>query len=176
MPNYFEFYGLPISLSLDQSKLKKLYYQKSMELHPDRQVDSDMDDSKILELAAVNNLAFKTLKDNQKRLKYILDINNLISENDQLPQSFLMEMMEINEQVMELEFDYSPENYDKIEVEVEHFEESIKVPISDLAQLPELDLDDSTTMDKLKDFHYKSKYLKRIKENLSKIAAQHADN
>ena len=50
----------------------------------------------------------KTLKDFDKRMKYILDQKGIMDEEGQnkLPQSFLMEMMEINEALMELEFDF----------------------------------------------------------------------
>ena len=74
----------------------------------------------ILELSTLNNEAYKTLSDFDKRMKYILEIKAVLDEEgkNQIPQDFLMEMMDINEQLMELEFDFDPNIYRKVKSEL----------------------------------------------------------
>src|ERR1700761_5230210 len=104
--NYFEFYGLHESFTLDDSLLKKKFYQLSKEYHPDFYANEDeTKQQEILELSTLNNKAYQTLSDPAKRLEYILRLHNLVSEGakPQLPSDFLMEMMDINERLMEVD-------------------------------------------------------------------------
>merc|ERR1712127_1087704 len=71
----------------------------------------------VLELSTLNNNAFKTLSNFDKRMKYILELKEVLGEEgkNKIPQEFLMEMMEINENLMELEFDFDKNNFDRIQ-------------------------------------------------------------
>ena len=60
-----------------------------------------------MELSTVNNKAYQVLSDPQKRLHYILELKGVFKEGENylLPQTFLMEMMEVNEDLMDLQFE-----------------------------------------------------------------------
>src|ERR1700743_33530 len=98
--NYFEFYGFPESFTLDDAIVKKKFYELSKQYHPDFYANEDeARQQEILELSTVNNKAYQTLSDDNKRLDYILRLHELVAEGakPQLPADFLMEMMDINE-------------------------------------------------------------------------------
>ena len=172
--NYFEFYNIPVSFKVDSNALKTTFYEKSKKYHPDfYTLESDEKQAEILELSTLNNEAYKTLKDFDKRMKYILDQKGIMDEEGQnkLPQSFLMEMMEINEALMELEFDFDEVKKNEALNNLKNQESSI---YSEVEQIIENYDDDSATEEELKsikDYYLKKRYLLRIRENLDKFAS-----
>jgi molecular chaperone HscB len=170
---FFEFYNIPIAFKLDESALKKTFYAYSKKYHPDFHTLEDEDkQDEILELSTLNTEAYKTLSDFDKRMKYILDLKGTMAAEgeNKLPQDFLMEMMDINEAIMELEFDFDERAYNKALKDVQILENQQLEEIN-----PVLDnFDDATTpqseLEKVKNFYLKKRYLLRIRENLSKFA------
>ena len=170
---YFDLYDLPVSFLLDEKALKKKFYQLSKQFHPDFfTLESDEKQAEILELSTINNDAYKTLSDFDKRMAYILKEKGVYAEEGQnkVPQDFLMEMMDINEALMELEFDFDENAYQTAKVAVENLDKSI---YSDIEPILE-NYDDATVsaddLEKIKNFYFKRKYLLRIQNNFSKFA------
>ena len=105
MLDYFDFYGLPESFQPDMAVLKRLYYAKSRETHPDFHATSAPENqAAMLRLATLNTDAYRTLADPDQRMAYLLRQHGLLEEGRQeaLPPDFLMEMMDLNEQLMDL--------------------------------------------------------------------------
>ena len=110
MSNYFEFYGLPESLELDEHLLKKKFYAHSRSFHPDfHTLASEEEQEKMLLQASLNNIAYKTLASFDSRLKHLLTLHGKLETEgeNKVPQDFLMEMMDLNEGLMELEMEPS---------------------------------------------------------------------
>src|SRR6185436_7553683 len=98
--NYFEFYDTPVSFMVDEDAVKKKYLELSRKFHPDFFINQSSEkQQEVLEMSTLNTRAFQTLSDFDKRMKYILELKNLIYEGEryELPPGFLMEMMEVNE-------------------------------------------------------------------------------
>ena len=170
---YFDLYDLPISFLLDVKALKKKFYQLSKQFHPDFfTLESEEKQAEILELSTVNNEAYKTLSDFDKRMEYILKEKGVYAEEGQnkVPQDFLMEMMDINEALMELEFDFEMEAYETAKEQTENLDNNIYQEIKSMLEnyIDETTL--TTDLEKIKDFYFKRKYLLRIQNNLSKFA------
>ena len=109
--NYFEFFALPMGPKVDQAALKRKFYENSRRFHPDFfTLENEADQAEALEKSTYNNKAFQTLKDDDKRLKYLLELKGSLEEEgkNQVPQAFLLQVMEINEALMELEFGEDP--------------------------------------------------------------------
>src|SRR5688572_26690030 len=105
--DYFSFYNLEPAFEIDEKTLRQAYLRLSREYHPDFFVNDAAAQAEAMQLSAYNNKAYKTLSDFRERVRYLLELKGLLSENDKasLPPDFLMEMMEINEQLAELEFE-----------------------------------------------------------------------
>ena len=172
--NYFELYEIPISFSPNQEVIKQKFYALSKKYHPDFYInESEEKQEEVLELSTLNNKAFQVLKDDQKRLHYVLELKGHLveGENYSLPQSFLMEMMEVNEAIMELEFNPEDAKFEELTNQISNIENSL---INDLKALT-FSFDTSSGIDQedglkaIKDIFYRNKYLRRIKESLAKM-------
>lgn len=174
MINFFEFYDIPESFQPDQANLKKQFYALSKQYHPDfYTTESDERQQEILELSTINNKAYQTLSDPNKRLAYILTQHNLLNEGakPQLPGDFLMEMMDINERLMEVD---DSEQLAKITAETLEIENNLQKDLDALTSDYQ-ELDDTAKEDRLNkiaDIYYRQKYLLRIKETLNTFAAR----
>lgn len=173
--NYFEFYGLNANFYIDDSALKVAYYDKMRSLHPDMNMHaSEEDKAKLLLQSSYNNKAYNTLRDFHKRLDYI--VANFAADSSEekksLPQMFLMEMMDVNEEVMELQFDYSVEKADEIKSAVLAQEkEMLEALESNLKESTITDPFDRKIADEINNYLLKRNYLNRLVENIEKLSA-----
>lgn len=171
--NYFELFELPVSFVLDEKQLKQTFYRLSKEYHPDfHTMASKERQAEILELSTMTNEGYKVLSDFDKRMAYVLTLKNALDEEGQakLPQDFLMEMMTINEQLMELEFDFDESVYTSTLQQIEQQSASLQDTITPILALANDQQFSPTSLDKMKDYYYKNRYLLRIRENLNKFA------
>lgn len=173
--NYFEFFGLPVAFQISETELKRRFYGNSKKYHPDfYTLESAEKQSEILELSTLNNEAYRTLADFDKRMKYILEMKGILAEEgkNEIPQDFLMEMMDINEGLMELEFDFDTANYQQILQQIETQEKAIYEEISSIIEYYDDKKATAEELSSVRDYYLKKRYLLRIRENLAKFATQ----
>ncbi len=171
--NYFELFDLEATFKVDEQALKTKYYKLSRKWHPDFFTQESEDQQQEAAMMAEDiNQAYKALSDRESRYKYVLEIYGLIGgpENQVMPSDFLMEMMDINEAIMDLQLDFDQQRYDDLLGEIQSFENELNSSI-------EIDVDrfdggdrSEEVLNKIKDYYLKSKYLLRIKENISTFA------
>jgi molecular chaperone HscB len=171
--NYFEFFKIPVSFNLNEAELKKAFYSNSKKFHPDFfTLESKEKQMEVLELSTLNNNAFKTLSNFDKRMKYILELKEVLGEEgkNKIPQEFLMEMMEINENLMELEFDFDKNNFDKIQNSLKKLESILLEEVNPYIENYNDAAPKEVELDAIKNYFLKKRYLLRIKENLNTFA------
>ena len=172
--NYFEFYGMPESFTVDAATLKKMFYKLSKEYHPDFYANEcEEKQQEILELSTINNKAYLTLSDPYKRMEYILKLHEMLAEGakPQLPGDFLMEMMDINERLMEVD---NAVQLGYITAEVLAIESDIDESLTKLTA-DYYNLDNTakeSRLNEIVDCYYRQKYLLRIKESLNTFATR----
>jgi molecular chaperone HscB len=167
--NYFTLFEMPVSLKVDQAALLKKYYALSKRYHPDNFTLSDAASQEEAEqMTAKINEAKKILDSPYKRLEYILREKGIIEADEKFALSpmFLGEMMDINEQLMELEFDKDDARLAAIRHEVKSADAAIYQEVTRFFEMEELSLSDDNSH-LLKDYYYKKKYLQRIRERLN---------
>ena len=172
--NYFEFFKIPVSFNLNEAELKKAFYSNSKKFHPDFfTLESKEKQMEVLELSTLNNNAFKTLSNFDKRMKYILELKEVLGEEgkNKIPQEFLMEMMEINENLMELEFDFDKNNFDEIQNSLKKLESILLEEVNPYIENYNDAAPKEFELDAIKNYFLKKRYLLRIKENLNKFAS-----
>ena len=176
MTDYFSFYGLPVSFNPDKAAVKQQFYAMSKQYHPDFYInESEEKQAEVLELSTINNKAYQVLSDPQKRLHYILELKGQLTEgeNYMLPQRFLMEMMDVNEALMDLQFDPDPVRLTSLKAEVDVIEQGIADDILKLTTA--FDEQDEATQSQslaaIKGLYYRNKYLLRIRESINKATA-----
>lgn len=104
MSDHFERLGLPRRFSVDLPLLEQEYLARSRQHHPDFHTYSTPDELRAsLEASAKLNEAYLTLKEPFRRANYLLGLYGgpSATEEKSLDQAFLMEMMELQEQLEE---------------------------------------------------------------------------
>jgi len=105
--NYFDFFGLPHKLNLDNKDLESRFYALSKQWHPDRFARGTPDERRLSEDAtATLNDGYRTLKEPVSRAEYLLkehgfDIGEQKSGN--VPPELLEEVFELNMALEEVE-------------------------------------------------------------------------
>ena len=172
--NYFEFYQLPLSCHPDQELVKKNYYTNSKKYHPDRFMQADAKTKiEALQQSALNNEAYTTLQDPMLTIAHLLRIKGLLlpDEKYQLPSSFLMEVMDLNEQLSDWENQgKDTELGQSLQQSVHEFIKQLQDDIAPTMQLIDSGQEEESLFLKLKEFYFKHKYLLRIKERMSIFA------
>jgi molecular chaperone HscB len=169
--NYFELYDTPISYNIDQVALKQKYIALSRLHHPDYQVQNSEQKQAEEQLKTIDvNAGFQILKHNTKRLYYILELKGIVAENEKyaLPSAFLMDMMELNEQLESVD----NTTLEQVRSEVDALEMALNISL--YQQAASIDWNEITAAiaSELKEIYFKLKYILRIKESLNTFAAR----
>lgn len=176
--NYFVFYGLPEAFLLDEAALKAIYYRLSRELHPDFHAqDTPAAQAEALRLATLNTDAYRTLADPGRRMAYLLGQHGLLEEDsvqNQLPPDFLLEVMDLNEQLMELETDADPAATQRLAAEVTALADTLDAGIRPvLAGYVGLPADHRpAALQQVRTYYLKKRYLLRLRQQLATFAAR----
>ncbi len=173
MKDYFSFYGIPRDFKVDKRALKKKYHALSKEYHPDFHTDKSKEEqNRILELSSFNNEAFKVLSNVQLRMKYLLELKGAIEPEGQgkIPQDFLMEMMDVNEALMELEFDFDAEKFLATKKGIEEMELALNQGIEATLSNYSEEYSSAEELNEIKKYYFKCRYIWRIRQNLNKFA------
>lgn len=170
--NYFELFGLPVQLKIDTKALPRKYFELSRKYHPDYFANaSPKAQEEALDMSAKLNKALKTLQNPDETIKYVLQLKGLLAEEEKytLHPSFLMEVMELNEQLMELEMEPDAALLSRTEAQTQQL-------IDDNYQLVAAILDnyqEAVTTEKellqVKEYYFRRKYLERIREKVKEM-------
>ncbi len=166
MTNYFDYFGIPVSPSVDKADLKKKFYANSKRFHPDfHTLKSEAEREAALEQSTLNNQGYKLLLDDDRRLHHLLTLKGVLGEegSNSVPQDFLMEIMEVNEALMELEFDDDPAAREKVNSLINALAADLEQSVAELIN----QYDDATvspeSLEQLKDYYLKKRYLLRLR-------------
>ena len=156
--NYFELFELPVSFKIDKSKLAKKYFELQKKYHPDFFANgTEHEQEQALEISSRLNKALKIFKNSDDTIKYVLQLKGVLEEEEkyQLPPAFLMEMMELNEDLSE-----------NSAQEVQQLEEQIYKDVAPIIENYDDASAKSDDLQKLKEYYFKKKYLQRILDRL----------
>jgi molecular chaperone HscB len=99
---YYEVLGLEPQLSIDAADLQARFYRASREWHPDRFTRASTEEQqKALDMTALINDAFRTLKAPVARAEYFLD-QHQVPATKAVPPELLAEVFELNMALEEL--------------------------------------------------------------------------
>jgi molecular chaperone HscB len=167
MENYFELYGFPVRFELTEADVRRQYRELSRRYHPDCFATGDEESrSEALRRSAMNNDAYNTLKDEDRRMAYILKLLGTVAEGEQynLAPAFLMEMMDLNEALDEGNTAAGESN---LAAAMNDWQNEV-APL--IRKFDAGDRSDAL-MQQLKDLYFRKKYLLRIRERIDTFAA-----
>lgn len=157
--NYFELFELPVAIKIDKALLSEKYFALQKKFHPDFFTqETEFEQAEALELSSQVNKAFKIFKTEDETLKYLLQLKDILEDEEkyQLPPDFLMEVMELNENLSE-----------NSAAEIKQFGNNLHNDVKDIIE----NYNDSTVTKEqlllLKEYYFKKKYLQRILDRLA---------
>ena len=165
--NYFELFDIPVQLKINVASLSKKFFELSKKYHPDYFVkESEQVQGEALEKSAMLNKAWKTFQTPAATIKYVLQEKGLLLEDEkyELPPDFLMEILDINEQVMDMDKTGDTRQLSSI---ISQLSYQIYEPVKKMVENYN---DDTVTQEELlrvKEYYYKKTYLDRINRELS---------
>lgn len=166
--NYFELFEIPVQLRVDSKALAEKFFELSRKYHPDYFINKEnKDQAEALEKSALLNKAYKTFQNPDETIKYVLQLKGLLEEEEkyELPPDFLMEVLEINEQLMDVEDD--PELKARMETQVENLQSEIYEPVKEIVEHYQEGVTSEKELLQVKAYYYKKKYLQRIRRQLA---------
>ncbi len=169
MTDFFSFFGLRPSPTLDESALKQTFYANSKRFHPDfHTLEAEATQREVLEKSTLNNQAYKTLRQEDTRLKHLLELRGILGAEgtNQVPQDFLMEIMEVNEALMELEFEDDPTVREKVAGLINRLDAELRASVASVIAGYDDESVSKSDLNILKDYYLKRRYLLRLREKI----------
>ncbi len=165
MQNYFEHFGIPIAYEINIDQLRKLYYQKSREIHPDLNLtEADQEFQ-----TAFTNQAYKTLLNPLSRLKYSIELVSgpILEQMQALPQEFLIQMMELHESIFEAKEMKDSARLEQLIATLGQFESEANNDIAPVIKNFDSGAYNTDIIAQMKFYYFKLKYFLRLRENIS---------
>ena len=156
--NYFELFELPVSFNTDNTSLALKYFALQKKYHPDFFTQaSEAEQEEALERSSLANRALKTLQNKDATIKYVLQLKSLLEEEEkyELPPDFLMEMMELNEELS-----------DNTHQQINEIEKKLYSAVASIIENYDDAITTTTELLKVKEYYYKKKYLQRILDRI----------
>ncbi|MSQ79756.1 MAG: hypothetical protein EXR21_08790 [Flavobacteriaceae bacterium] len=171
--DYFALFGISESLTVDAVSLKKKYYDLSRSFHPDLHTGQPEELQKqMMQMTTEANAAYKILGDKWKRTEYLLHKQGLLNDNASLPSAFLADMMDLNEQLADLQFEPNETKAAQLKQEVGKLIANSDNELHSVSQQFDHadDAESQSLLPTLKNLHLKSKYLLRLKASVDTFA------
>ena len=165
--NYFELFEIPVQLKVDTVPLSKKFFELSRKYHPDYFVNDEPElQAEALEKSAMLNKGFKTFQNPDETIKYVLQLKGLLEEEEkyELPAEFLVEVMDINEQLMDAADNPVSGN---LQLAIDNLQSDIYEPVKEIVEYYNEGSVSEKELLQVKEYYYKKKYLDRIRRQLA---------
>jgi len=161
--DYFELFDIPAALQVPARGLTEKYFALQKKYHPDRFAQaSEAEQLQALELSSQVNKAFRVLKNPDETIKYLLLQKGLLQENEkyELSPAFLMEMMDLNEQIMDAGGD--EEALQVVTGSIEQFKKEMHEPVKKSIEHYQEGITSEKELLQVKEYYFRKKYLDRL--------------
>ena len=165
----FQLYNLTISFNPDKGLVKQQYFQLSRKYHPDIFSNgTDEEKEEALQLSSLINKGYKIFNNQDETIKYVLQLKGLLQDEEKyaLPNAFLMEMMELNEELMDAKMNEDEATLENIKLAIHKFELLIYEPIKEIIESNSIDNITHEKCLEVKEYYFKKKYLARILDGI----------
>jgi len=167
---YFELFNIPISILVDASSIKKRFYELSRKYHPDFFSNgSNEEQDNALEMSALLNKALKVLSNPDETVKYVLQLKSLLEDEEkyQLPNDFLMDVMDINEQLMDAKMDGDENQMIASKQQIANLQKEIYEPVKSIVEHYQEGVTSEKELLQVKKYYFQKKYLDRMLTGIS---------
>ncbi len=115
------------------------------------------------------NKAYKIFNNQDLTIKYVLELKELLADEEKynLSNKFLLEMMDLNEELMDAKMENNISILSKIKQSILDIQFNLFVVVKHLIESEVTDNFSEANFLEIKDYYFKKKYLNRILENIS---------
>lgn len=115
----------------------------------------------MLEKASMVNMAYKVFQHPDETIKYVLQLKGLLEEEEKYPLSpdFLMKMLDLNEQALDVSEQADIDNLTNI---ITNFTKEIYEPVEAVITNYKEGITTEKELLQVKEYYYRKKYLDRI--------------
>jgi len=166
--NHFELYNLPISFTPNPDTVKERFYVLSRKYHPDfYSQGSDEEQVEALEKSSLVNMAYKVFTNPDETIKYVLKLKGLLEEEEkyQLSPDFLMEVMDLNEQALDVS---EQADVDRLTETIHNFQKQIYEPVETVITHYQDGITTEKELLQVKEYYYRKKYLDKLLAGIKK--------
>lgn len=163
--DFFELFNIPPQLTIDKDVLRRKYFELSKKYHPDYFANAnEADQYQALEESALLNNAYKTLTNKDETIKYVLKEKNLLKDEEKyiLENSFLMQMMEINEELSEAGLLNAKTSEGNLSEKLTGLQDEIYEPVKNIIEDYKEGITTKEELLQVKDYYFKKKYIDRL--------------
>ena len=156
---------MPVSLRPDKNVLKQKFYTLSRKYHPDfYSSTSEVEKADALEISSEVNKAYKVFQNGDETIKYVLQQKGLLEEEEkyELPPAFLMDMLDLSEEMMEAKTENDEEAKSSVRQRIDNVQNEIYDPVQTIVENYQEGVTTQEELLQVKDYYYKKKYLNRI--------------
>ena len=168
--NYFELFELPVQFHPDPVMIKKKFYELSRKYHPDFYSKAGVNQqAEALETSSMVNRAYKTFLDEDATIRYVLKLYGLLEEEEkyELDKSYLMEVLELNELLMEAD-PGDNSSIQEIKQKTEELNNELYVSVKPILDNYKEGITSEKELLQVKDYYFKKKYLRRILDKIGR--------
>lgn len=167
--NYFELFDIPVQFKPDRALLQRIYRKLSRQYHPDYFAQSsESEQAYALQQTALLNKAWSIFQDEDATIQYVLILNGVLEPEEKysLSADFLMEVMDLNERVMEWEFEKTASEGEAILAEVNRLKKENYEEVASILEEAGAVSPSKEALLRVKEYYYRNNYLKRIEKQL----------
>jgi len=168
--DFFELFKMQPQLIINKDLLRKKYFELSKKFHPDYFANTiQADQHQVLEESALLNKAYKTFSNKDETIKYILKEKGLLEDDEkyQLESSFLLQMMEINEEFSEAGLPDAETTRHSLSEKLIDLQNEIYAPVKNIIENYKEGITTKEELLQVKDYYFKKKYIDRLTSQLS---------
>lgn len=170
MTNPFELFGLPETFRISADDLRTAYLRAIKAHHPDKYLQDPVAHERALKTSADIHEAYQVLSKPLDLIGFMLRKKGVLDEKEALPQDFLFEMMDLNEQLDELEHARDEKILATLQLELQNWEAQLTEKLHQSIEKQE-DGGEGNLIP-IKDSYLKMKYILRLKERMVNFASR----
>ena len=149
--------------------MKQQYFLLNKKYHPDFFGNgTDEEKEEALQMSSLVNKAYKIFNNQAETIKYVLQLKGLLQEDEKfaLPNTFLMEMMELNEELMDAKMNDNQLSINNCKLTIDSLQAEIYNDLKYIIEAESLDRIEENELQKVKEYYFKKKYLNRILDSI----------
>ena len=149
--------------------MKQQYFLLNKKYHPDFFGNgTDEEKEEALQMSSLVNKAYKIFNNQNETIKYVLQLKGLLQEDEKfaLPNTFLMEMMELNEELMDAKMNDNQSSINNCKLTIDSLQAEIYNDLKYIIEAESLDKIEENELQKVKEYYFKKKYLNRILDSI----------